>query len=198
MVGVGSWAGEGNSDVEDCFSESRSCVERKWFWCSWKEWFYLCMCQVGELDYSGVTAEIIWLQKSCAWYITQVVQEWKWKVLVSQLRLTLCHPMDSSPPGFSVHGILQQEYWSCSQPLLQGIFLTQGLNPGLLHCRWNLSWLSHQGSPGLYMGLVFLSTVLRYDFLVYLDLNKLLTVIYLLLCIQVVLVFFFFFLSLLW
>ena len=41
------------------------------------------------------------------------------------------------------------------------------------------------------MGLVFLSTVLRYDFLVYLDLNKLLTVIYLLLCIQVVLVFFF-------
>ena len=23
----------------------------------------------------------------------------------------------------------------CSQSLLQGIFLTQGLNPGLLHCR---------------------------------------------------------------
>ena len=31
--------------------------------------------------------------------------------------------------------------------LLQGIFLTQGLNPGLLHCRQILHCLSHQGSP---------------------------------------------------
>ena len=30
--------------------------------------------------------------------------------------------------------------------LLPGIFLTQGLNPGLLHCRQILSCLSHQGS----------------------------------------------------
>ena len=32
------------------------------------------------------------------------------------------------------------------QSLLQGIFLTQGLNPGVLHCRWILYHLSHQGS----------------------------------------------------
>ena len=31
--------------------------------------------------------------------------------------------------------------------LLQGIFLTQGLNPGLLHCRRILYRLSNQGSP---------------------------------------------------
>ena len=31
--------------------------------------------------------------------------------------------------------------------LLQGIFLTQGWNPGLLHCRRILYCLSHQGSP---------------------------------------------------
>ena len=31
--------------------------------------------------------------------------------------------------------------------LLQGIFPTQGLNPGLLHCRWILYQLSHEGSP---------------------------------------------------
>ena len=31
--------------------------------------------------------------------------------------------------------------------LLQGIFLTQGSNPGLLHCRQTLYRLSHQGSP---------------------------------------------------
>ena len=33
--------------------------------------------------------------------------------------------------------------------LLQGSFLTQGLNQGLLHCRWILDHLSHQGSPFL-------------------------------------------------
>ena len=31
--------------------------------------------------------------------------------------------------------------------LLQGIFPTQGSNPGLPHCRWILYHLSHQGSP---------------------------------------------------
>ena len=34
-----------------------------------------------------------------------------------------------------------------SLSLLQGIFPTQGLNPGLLHCRWILYQLSYQGSP---------------------------------------------------
>ena len=34
-----------------------------------------------------------------------------------------------------------------SHYLLQGIFQTQGLNPGLLHCRQILYHLSHQGSP---------------------------------------------------
>ena len=32
--------------------------------------------------------------------------------------------------------------------VLQGIFPTQGSNPGLLHCRWILYYLIHQGSPG--------------------------------------------------
>ena len=34
-----------------------------------------------------------------------------------------------------------------SLSLLQGIFPTQGLNPGLSHCRWILYQLTHQGSP---------------------------------------------------
>ena len=34
----------------------------------------------------------------------------------------------------------------CSHSLFQGIFLTQGLNPGLPHCRQILHHLSHQGS----------------------------------------------------
>ena len=156
----------------------------------------------------------------------------KWSE-VAQSCLTLWDPVDCSPPGSSVHGILQQEYWSglpfpspgdlpdpgieprspalqadalTSEPpgkffalgslkmwlsswislfnqvkvkwkspvmsdtlwplglytpwnspgqntrvdshsLLQGIFSTQGLNPGLPHCRRILYPLSHQGSP---------------------------------------------------
>ena len=34
--------------------------------------------------------------------------------------------------------------------LLQGIFPTQGSNPGLLHCRQSLNCLGHQGSWGKY------------------------------------------------
>ena len=48
-----------------------------------------------------------------------------------QLCLTLCNPMDCSPPGSSVHRTLQARM-GC-HVLLQGIFLTQGLNPRLLY-----------------------------------------------------------------
>ena len=34
-----------------------------------------------------------------------------------------------------------------SHSLLQGIFPTEGSNPGLPHCRWILYQLSHKGSP---------------------------------------------------
>ena len=36
-----------------------------------------------------------------------------------------------------------------SLSLLQGIFPTQGSNPGLLHCRWILYQAEPQGSPEL-------------------------------------------------
>ena len=47
-----------------------------------------------------------------------------------------------------------------SLSLLQGIFPTQELNRGFLHCRWILFQLSHQGSPGYakyHLKLLFLS-----------------------------------------
>ena len=64
-----------------------------------------------------------------------------------QLCPTLCDPMDCSPPGSTVHGISQARIleWVAIF-LLQGIFLTRGSNPGLLHCRQILYHLSHQGS----------------------------------------------------
>ena len=39
-----------------------------------------------------------------------------------------------------------------SLSLLQGIFPTQGPNPGLLRCRQILYQLSHKGSPVSYLG----------------------------------------------
>ena len=42
----------------------------------------------------------------------------------------------------------RQEYWiRLPFPIPGGIFLNQGSNPGLLHCRRILYHLSHQGSP---------------------------------------------------
>ena len=40
-----------------------------------------------------------------------------------------------------------QEYWSGSLSILQRVFQTQELNPGLPHWRQILYYLSHQGSP---------------------------------------------------
>ena len=65
----------------------------------------------------------------------------KWKLLT-------CIWFFATPWSTTVHGILQARIleW-VAFPLLQGIFPTQGLNPGLLHCRWILYQLSHKGSP---------------------------------------------------
>ena len=52
---------------------------------------------------------------------------------VSQSCPTLCNPLDCSPPGSSVHGDSPGRNAGVGCPvLLQGIFLTRGLNPGVL------------------------------------------------------------------
>ena len=56
----------------------------------------------------------------------------KWK------SLSTVNPIDCSLPGSSVHGILQAR-------ILEWVFPTQGLNPGLLHYREILYQLSYQG-----------------------------------------------------
>ena len=67
---------------------------------------------------------------------------------VAQSCPTLCNPMDCSPPGSSVHGDSPSKNTGVGfHALLQGIFPTQGSNPGLSHCRWILYHLSHQGCP---------------------------------------------------
>ena len=68
--------------------------------------------------------------------------------LVAPSCLTLCNPMDCSPPGSSVHGDSSgKNTREGYHALFQGIFPTQGLNPGLPHCKLILYQLSYQGSP---------------------------------------------------
>ena len=63
------------------------------------------------------------------------MQEWKWKLL--RRPHGLYSPRNS--PG--------QNTGVGSLSLLQGIFPTQGSNPGLQHCRQILYQLSHKGRP---------------------------------------------------
>ena len=71
-------------------------------------------------------------------------------VLVTKLCPILCNPMDYSPPGSSVHGILQARIleW-VAIPFSRLSSLTQGLKLGLPHCRNIPCHLSHQGSSEL-------------------------------------------------
>ena len=66
-------------------------------------------------------------------------------VLVAQSHPTLCNPMDCSPPGSSVHGILQTrilEWIAISPPVMA---LTQGLNFGPPYCRQILyHWVTRE------------------------------------------------------
>ena len=58
------------------------------------------------------------------------------KVLVTHLCLTLCDPIDCSPPGSSVCGSFQVR-------IPEQVAIPS--NPGLPHCRQILYHLSHQG-----------------------------------------------------
>ena len=68
---------------------------------------------------------------------------------------TLCMRCESRSvcPIHATHGLYSpwnspgQNTGVRSRSLLQGIFPTQGENPGLPRCRWILNVLSHQGSP---------------------------------------------------
>ena len=69
--------------------------------------------------------------------------EVKVEIKVVQSCQTLCDPMD-----YTVHRILHDRIleWVASS-LLQGIFPTQGSNPGLPYCRRILYQLSPPGKP---------------------------------------------------
>ena len=71
--------------------------------------------------------------------LPSILQEGESEVKVAQSCPTLCDPTDNTwnSPGYNT-GV-------GSLSLLQGIFLTQGSNPGLLHCGQILYQLRHKG-----------------------------------------------------
>ena len=74
----------------------------------------------------------------------------KLKVSEAQSCLTLWDPMHCSLPRFlCLWDFPGKNTGVGCHFLLQEIFLTQGLNPGLLHCRQMLYCLSHQGKSSL-------------------------------------------------
>ena len=77
------------------------------------------------------------------------------KALMYSIRLSSRSESLSVCPTLQPHGpynpwnSLGQNTWVGSLSLLQGIFPTQGLNPGFPHCRWILYQMRHKGSPCL-------------------------------------------------
>ena len=75
--------------------------------------------------------------------------------LVAQFCLTHCDLMDCSSPSYSVHADSPNKNTGVGcHTLLQGIFPTQGWNPGLPHCRQILYHLCHQESPFPYFNMI--------------------------------------------
>ena len=72
--------------------------------------------------------------------------------LVPQSCRTLCNPMDCSPPGlYCSWDSPGKNTGVCGHSLLQGIFLTQGSNLGLLLCSWILYCLKECLSLSLFL-----------------------------------------------
>ena len=72
------------------------------------------------------------LQEEMATHSSTLAWRIPWTEVPGRLQsLTLCDPMDGSPSGSPVHGILQ--YWSGLPFPPPGLFLTQGMELQILH-----------------------------------------------------------------
>ena len=118
--------------------------------------FLLCGSHfiVGNYTFPSPTISAgLWHQRISSPHLAS----WWKKVKVKSLsRVRLCYPMDCSLPGSCPWDFLGNSTGVDCHFLLQGIFLTQGLNLGLSHCRQMLYRLIHQGSQ------LLLGTVSKY------------------------------------
>ena len=85
---------------------------------------------------------------------------------VAQLCLTLCDPTDYTVPGILQARILEWVAFPFSRGSSQPRDGTQRSNPGLLHCRWILYHLSHQGSP-TWVSVKWFCAVIEYHWIIF-------------------------------
>ena len=85
--------------------------------------FFVCVLSVT----ARVSSLRSWEHAPAGRVSTQLLST-RMRFLLFPLCLTLCESMDCSPPGSSVHGILQARLLEWVATLLQGIFPTQGSN----------------------------------------------------------------------
>ena len=128
--------------------------------CSWGSIEYLTIpyVQTVHSDFFQSAGSLARLWKSSDFIVEKSDKSSSSQMcLVSQSCLTLCNPMAYSLRGSSVEWDSPGKNTRVGcHVLLQGIFSTQGSNPGLPHCRQTLYPLSHQGIPFLLLFKIYI------------------------------------------
>ena len=113
-------------------------------WSGWEVLTFSDACKI--LGWLGMHFTLNYLLLFAIWD-SVVTNVYVGLCLVAQSCLTLCDPAVSSPPGFSVHENSSGKNTGVGcYAFLQGIFPTQESNQGVLHCKWILYQLNHEGS----------------------------------------------------
>ena len=104
-----------------------------------------CRLLFGRTGKCLFVMEAVEIHRALSRVLQSVLQANEVKVMVAQSCLTLWDPRTGAHPC-PWHSPGKNTGVGCHS-LLQGIFPTQGWNPGLPHCRQSLYHLSHKGSP---------------------------------------------------
>ena len=107
---------------------------------------------VGPFDLYEKSADIVRLGNLYQ-QVSYLLFWWDGKVKSLSHVLTLCDPMDCSPPGLSIHGIFQARVleWIAISFSRGSSWPRDRTRPCLPHCRQTLYHLSHLGSPMRWM-----------------------------------------------
>ena len=121
-------------------------------------WAGLCFPQIHRIE----AFVIQWLSHVWLFSTQWTIRHTSFPIRHHLLELALIHVQwvtDANSPGKNT-GV-------GSHFLLGGIFLTQGLNPSLLHCRWIPYHLSYLGSPALNLWQILLCSF--YSFAIFVN-----------------------------
>ena len=87
------------------------------------------------------------IKRKCEIYIDRQIEIYTYACRLAQLCLTLCNPMNYSPPGSSSVRYSRQEYWNGQPFPSPGDLPNQGSNLCILHWLVDSLPLNHLGSP---------------------------------------------------